>query len=53
MWRIIENEFNAPMGVTISNNCQARLIRSFENYYLLPSKCAHAKYPMKNYSFIY
>ena len=53
MWRIIENEFNAPMGVTISSNCQARLIRSFENYYLLPSKCAHTKYPMKNYTFFY
>jgi hypothetical protein len=53
MWRIIENEFNAPMGVTISSNCQARLVRAFEFYYLLPSKCAHTKYPMKNYTFFY
>lgn len=56
IWRILENEFNAPLDVIISNNCQARLVRSWEKYYLLPSKPAMKTYPNDNgmvYSFVY
>lgn len=52
-YRIVENEFNAPMNVIISNNCQARLIRSHENYLLLPSKVMAQTYPMDNYTYIF
>lgn len=56
IWRVLENEFVAPMDVIISNNCQARLVRSWERYYLLPSKPAMKAYPNDNgmvYSFVY
>lgn len=53
IWRVIENEYNTPMGVNISNNTQARLVRSFENYYTIPSKLALKAYPLPNYTFIY
>lgn len=38
IYRIIEVEHNDPYKIWISNNCQARLVRSFERIYLLPSK---------------
>ena len=52
-WRVFELEDNSPMGVTISQNAQARLIRAFEKEYLLPSKLMQKVYPLENYSFIY
>lgn len=52
-WRVFELEDNSPMGVTISQNAQARLIRSFEKEYLLPSKLMQKAYPLENYSFYY
>lgn len=52
-YRIFEIEDNSPLGVTISQNTQARLIRSFEKELLYPSKIAHQLYPMENFSFLY
>lgn len=53
IWKVIENEFINPMGVEIASQCQARLVRSFERAYMLPSKPALKTYPMDNIEFIY
>lgn len=47
IYRIIEVEHNDPYRIQISNNCQARLVRSFEKIYLLPSKLIKKYYNPK------
>ncbi len=52
LWRIIENEPNNPMGVLISNTAQARLVRHFEKYFIMPSKNVNKFYNENNYVFV-
>lgn len=52
IWRIIQNEPNNPMGVVISHTSEARLVRHFEKYFILPSKIVNKFYNDNNYEFV-
>ncbi len=52
IWRIIQNEPNNPMEVLISNTSEARLVRHFEKYFILPSKVVNRFYNENNYIFL-
>jgi len=52
-WRVIENEFYNPLGVNVYNATQARLIRSYEQAYIMPSKAGLNTYPLENFTFLY
>ena len=52
IYRIVEIDCNRPLGVTISWNCQANLVRPNQHYYILPSKASLSKYPCEDTTFI-
>jgi len=52
IYRIVECEKNNPMEVQVSNTCQARLVRQWEKYFIMPSKIVNMKYNENNYSFV-
>jgi len=52
VWRLIEVAENKPMDKTISVTAQARLVRQFEVYYLLPSRRINSSYKTDTYMFI-
>jgi hypothetical protein len=51
-WRITQVEQDSTLDINVDYNCEARLVRAFENYYLIPSKAARLRYPMKEYTFV-
>jgi hypothetical protein len=51
IWRVVEVELNNPMEVNIGFTCQARLVRAFERYFILPSKRIQNKYGSNHYTF--
>lgn len=52
IYRIVEVEYNRPLEVNISWNCQANLVRPNQHYYILPSKMSLSMYPCPNTTFI-
>ena len=52
IYRIVEVDCNKPLGVTISWNCQANLVRPNQTYYILPSKASLSKYPCEDTTFV-
>ncbi len=53
LYRIIECEKINPMAINIASSCQARLVRAFEKYFLLPNKILYSTYNIKElYTFI-
>lgn len=51
-WRITQVEADSTLDINVDYNCEARLVRAFENYYLLPSKAARLQYPMNEFTFV-
>lgn len=52
IYRIVEVEYNRPLEVNISWNCQANLVRPNQHYYILPSKTCLNMYPCSDTTFI-
>lgn len=44
IWRINSVVVNKPLEVPVSLDCEARLVRTFENYYMLPSRATAKEY---------